>query len=360
MKLRVRDRILAALAGLAFLAGAGWLVAETFFQIPVTERLRNFLLNDSVRNRAIVIAAALLLLVAAAFLFSILFRHSRRNKGFVDQKTDSGELTISIKAIDALVGRCIEKSDDIRITSTAIEGHRDGLVITLRGTASTGVNIPLVTANLQKQIRSYVTACSGVDVKEVCVRVDAMAEGSENSPYRIAEPDVLVPALQIEPPRGQAEKTPAEEEEERPLHQRLFSRAEEPVNMPQTPAPQEAGEETADEALPEAPDENPDEAPEAAMGDAADDAADETADETAEETADETADEAPAGDDPAAGFEAEVPTEEAADAVQDEGEADPDGVKLPEEDSPLELAEEEETEPEPETVKEPAEQEAQE
>ena len=356
MKLRVRDRVFAALAGLASLGGAAWLVAETFFQIPVTDRLRGFLLNDSMRNRAIVVAAALVLVLAAVFLFSILFRHSRRNKGFVDQKTDSGELTISIKAIDALVARCTEKSEDIRITSTAIEGLRDGLVITLRGTASTGVNIPLVTANLQKQIRSYVTACSGVDVKEVCVRVDAMAEGSENSPYRIAEPDVLVPALQIEPPRGQGDKTAAGEEEERPLHQRLFSHAEEPVNMPQTPAPQEIADDQEEEAAEEAPEETADET--------ADEAAEEAVEETAYEMPEEAEEAAPVTDEaPADAPEAEEAADEApetADEAADEAAEAPADEPVAEEDAPLELAgDDAETEAGPEPVKDPAEQEAQ-
>ena len=81
---------------------------------------------------------------------------------------------------------------------------------------------------------------SGIDaLKNVAVNIALPAvllKAFATTKYTLM--DVLVPALQIEPPRGQAEKTPAEEEEERPLHQRLFSRAEEPVNMPQTPAPQ--------------------------------------------------------------------------------------------------------------------------
>ena len=251
MRLRFRDRLLSALAGVLLLAGSAALVADCFFGRHVFRRVAEFLAIDSFRHRAAVVVAVLLLVALGGYLLLTLIRHERKRKSFVMQKTDDGELSISMKTLESLVRKCFNKDDELRVNGTELRNHRDGLLIDLKATAPAGVNIPLITSNLQKQIRAYVTACSGVDVKEVRVRIEAMDEKEVDSPYGIASPQVLVPgaapaqaALPQAEEEGRGNRKPA-------LHQRLFGHKELLVDMP--PAPEQQPE--AKPAAPELPEE---------------------------------------------------------------------------------------------------------
>ena len=132
----------------------------------------------------------------------------------------------------------------------------------------------MVTVNsLQKQIRQYLTACSGIEVVEVCVQVETAMEDAKDSPYAIPEPDAVT--LVKEPAAPAAPKVPVmpepvaapvvaqpvpepvpvkqvgnfdEDEPKRPLHQRLFGHPEQPVIVPMPPVQvQEPSSEQVDE-----------------------------------------------------------------------------------------------------------------
>ena len=227
MKRRIFDRILCAVSGLILLLMAGLLTAETFFGVPVTVKVGGILSNDSIRNRLIVIIAVLLLLLFGIALVLLCFRRDHKRKSFVVQRVDGGELSISIKTLDGLVQKCLNRTDDIRVNTTGIENHRDGLVILLRASVPAGVSIPLVTEELQKQIKAYVTACSGVDVKEVRVQVDSMSTAESDSRFAVPTPSQLTAGAALPESAGSPAPVPSaceqpkvqtDKEEKEPAH----------------------------------------------------------------------------------------------------------------------------------------------
>ena len=140
--------------------------------------------------------------------------------------------------------------------STGLENSRDGLVIKLRIGLASGVSIPLVVSALQKQIKQYVTACSGVDVREVKVQVETASANLKDAPFAV--PDLLAtpvteklatttqepasvnsPVTLVPPEANPAAK--------RPLHQRIFGREEQPMNEPVPPKATEISAEPAQE-----------------------------------------------------------------------------------------------------------------
>jgi len=127
-----------------------------------------------------------------------------------------------------------------------LENAHDGLVIKMRVGLATGVNIPLAVTALQKQVKQYVTACSGVDVSEVKVQVETSNAKANPSIYTV--PDMLEnsQSLAVEEEtdaESEAASAPVEakEPEEKCLHQRLFSEEEQPAIVPEPPV-EEAGE----------------------------------------------------------------------------------------------------------------------
>ena len=263
MKIRIADRILVALAGLILLLLAVILLDQTLLPMGVTAWLQQLATPVSTQpSHALyitaVIACVAVLALLGLYCLGMLFRHQKKSKrGFVMQQTECGELSISVRAIEGLVQKCVDRHEEIHVMSTALDTTRDGLVIRLRIGLAGGVNIPLAVAALQKQIKQYVTSCSGVDVKEVKVQVETSSKGKD-SPFTVADlPEKVEPLPVVEDTSpvltAAAIREEAAEEPRRPLHQRLFRRAEEPANMPQPPVPAPV-EEPAPAAEPEQPD----------------------------------------------------------------------------------------------------------
>ncbi len=262
MKLRIADRILVAVAGILLLACCAGIVAQMFFNADLIGLATKAFSSESLRTRAILIGAAVLLLLLGLYCVLVLFRHRKRRDRFVLQKNEGGEIAISVKALENMVQKCLEQHEELSVQSTHLENRKDGLLIRLRGTVAGGVSIPLTVEALQKQIRQYVTACSGVEIKGIRVQIDASGEDAKNAPFAIAapsprpllheaeekqtqvrndeeKPEILtenagaaaaVPTEPINPP------APEDDDDDRPLHQRLFSPKKEPCIVPEPPA----------------------------------------------------------------------------------------------------------------------------
>ena len=251
MRFKAIDRIISAVSGLILLIiGIGLFVfgAGIFpFRLDLSFLDQNYVLWQ----RAIMVAAALLLFFFGLRGFALLFRSSKE-KGFVMQHTEYGDLSISMTAMENMVKKCVDSHDDLKVASTRIHHAREGVIISLRIALANGVNIPITVSALQKQIKQYITSCSGVDVKEVRVMVETnnslIAATADKEPSTLqADVDAASRAgIVLESLHETAQNTKVVDTkdetavEKEPLHQRLFKREEKPQIVPQPPIEQAA------------------------------------------------------------------------------------------------------------------------
>ena len=283
MRIRVLDRILVALSGIVLVGACAGLVAQVFFGKNVVRYISRVLSADTASGRIIVGVIAAVLLILGLYCLLMLFRHRRRKDKFILQKLESGDLAISLKTLETMVQKCLDQHTEIRTESIHLENQRDGLLIRIRGTVAGGISIPLTADTLQKQIKQYVTACSGVEVKGIRIQIESSGAEAKDAPFTIEPPasmrlttgnetpaadeSVPEPAAEESVPAAPAEKTepettpetgtvPTGEEgaaaaalaaaetlmnemepadDDRPIHQRLFSSQEEPCIMPLPP-----------------------------------------------------------------------------------------------------------------------------
>ena len=275
MRLRITDRILVAVAGILLLAICAGIVAQLFFGVDLVGAAARAFASDAPQSRFLLAAAALILFLLGVYCVLVLFRHRRKKDKFFMQKNENGEIAISVHALENMVRKCLEGHDELSVQKLHLENKKDGLLIYLRGTVAGGISIPLTIEVFQKQIRQYVTACSGVEIKGIRVEIDASGEDAQNAPFAIAAPagkallqeaevTQLPAAAGDEPESLQTPAAPQEErpdttgqpapaanstlniplqdvpEDDRPLHQRLFSTPMEPCIVPAPPTEEDS------------------------------------------------------------------------------------------------------------------------
>lgn len=281
MKIKIKDRILAALLAILLLAGAAAIVAQTFFAVPITDAVKKLTeKNETFATKILPGTIAAILLLLAVCCMTVLFRHKKKNDRFIRQVTEGGELHIGLDALSNLVNRCLEQHPEITSEKLSLDNDRNSLTVNIAGNVSGGISIPLTVSQLQKQIKQYVTACSGVEVKNVRVTIRNTGADAKDAPFAIESPAV-VPRLKSggdeETPvtSDEAQTVPAPEttstdstettklmntqnretekpyvpvseasmmdetEDDRPLHQRLFRQPEEPCIVPCPPVMKE-------------------------------------------------------------------------------------------------------------------------
>ena len=308
-------RVMAALGGATLCALGLGALAETFARVQITAGLTKLLgAGTPLAVLATLLLAILLCTCGVCCLLMLSNKRAAKHTGFVMQKGENGVIGVSVKSIEGLVQTCVKQHDVVSSAEISVVERRDGIVILLNIEEAAGVNIPLVVGALQKQIKQYVSDCTGVDVHEVRVMVENSECVAVASPYSVQEPmgmTTAVPAAELQReadlvPVAEAvpeetvyeavaaeetaveEACPAEavnaeeaapivqpmpvvmpvmpeypeEEDDRPLHQRVFATEEEPVFVPAPPElmvePVNKAE-PEEEVLPEEPVEEPQE-----------------------------------------------------------------------------------------------------
>ena len=255
MKKSILTRILATLGGVTLCGLALCALAETFFQAPVTASIGRLL---GARTPLAVLLTLLLAIMLGAFGVSCLMmlssKRAAKKAGFVMQKGENGVIGVSVKSIEGLVQTCVKQHDVIVSAETAVVERRDGIIILLNIEETAGVNIPLAVGALQKQIKQYVNACTGVDVHEVRVMVENTENTGVASPYIVQEPVVHATAATMA--ELQREEMPVEIEApvdvEETVAEPVYEPAEAPAEEPAPEVEEIPAEETAEEIAPEA------------------------------------------------------------------------------------------------------------
>lgn len=241
MRNKFWNRVLVALSGLFIFAAGVLLFLVSFLSLfSISLSLGGTELSQLLNGLAMWQKILLMLggvAVAALGLhdLSIPFP-SRRERGFIMQHTELGDMSISMNALDTMVRHCVDQHKELTVKSTRISRVKSGIVVEIRIMLAAGVNIPLTVNALQKQVKQYIMSCSGVEVYEVKVLVET---GIPNGKTRHSKELVLEPQAASQPVKAGPVKEPAQTAEPEPIA--------EPVPEPEMTAEEEAPAVTAEE-----------------------------------------------------------------------------------------------------------------
>lgn len=195
---------------------------------------------------ALIISGAVAVVISA-LNFLVARRYAARRKAFITQPNEMGELRIAVSAIENLILKCVETHKEVKVQEMNVSNHRGSIDVDLRVSMNSNVSIPHAVEQLQSQIKRYLAASSGIEVRNITVSVD--------------KTPVSTAALPQEPltEEEQPEIRPEEKEKEKiPMHQRIFGRDPEKPEAEQVAeaemiAPPEENAPAEEESAPEAP-----------------------------------------------------------------------------------------------------------
>lgn len=224
MKHPILDRLLILLCAAAAVCGAVGSVALVLGKLslaPVIELLTRISLLSLKSRIALVVIAILLALFALLLIAVTLPAAKKRSSSFAIQQNENGMVRISLKALETLVHKCLDQHAELKVVTSSLYSDEESIRVDVHVTLQSDISMPLAISALQKQIKRYLEACSGVVVQEVRVFVDGATPSSEEtakSPYAI--PAALLgldqEALPVasEPESAQTEPEPVSEEGE--------------------------------------------------------------------------------------------------------------------------------------------------
>ncbi|MBP3427336.1 MAG: alkaline shock response membrane anchor protein AmaP [Clostridia bacterium] len=246
MKHPVKDRILILLLALVALFGTVGAVALAMGKVtldPVIQLMVKVSLMSPKVKIALVVAAVLLALLALALIGMILPAKKKRSSNFAIQQNENGMVRISLKALDTLVQKCLDKHAELKVVTSTLFSDEESVRVDVHIALQSDISMPLAISALQKQIKKYLEACSGVVVKEVRIFVDSTLPANEDtakSPYAI--PASLLGMEQESLPAAEEKEEMILEVEEKTVEEPVQEKAAEEAPAEEAPV-QEAAEE---------------------------------------------------------------------------------------------------------------------
>lgn len=126
--------------------------------------------DEQMVSIVIISVAAVLFLLSIRF-FYISVRRDQSSLPSVDQRTEYGDVQISMETIENLCLKASSKFRGIRDVKSRIHVTEAGLEITIRAIVDGENSIPQLTTELQKAIHDYVQEITGIPVSHVSVYI---------------------------------------------------------------------------------------------------------------------------------------------------------------------------------------------
>ncbi|KKO52079.1 alkaline shock response membrane anchor protein AmaP [Paenibacillus sp. DMB20] len=117
-----------------------------------------------------IIAAAVLFLMSIRF-FYISVRRDRTVTHSIDQRTEFGDIQISVETIENLCLKAASRVRGVRDLKSRIKVSQSGLDIAIRAVVDGEESIPGLTTEVQKQVHDFVEDTTGIPVSSVSVYI---------------------------------------------------------------------------------------------------------------------------------------------------------------------------------------------
>ncbi len=166
--MKVIDRIIFIIVGLLFAAVGAGIILLALNVLPMSE-VRLFIQNLDMQNMVTALLALAVGLVFIVVAVKILFVRPKKDKinSFVIFKSEDGEASVSVTAIENTVKLAIAKYDDVKDSKIRIRVMNAGIVIYAKLAIPTGVFLPELLDEVKKYLKEFTEQHTGATVLSV-------------------------------------------------------------------------------------------------------------------------------------------------------------------------------------------------
>lgn len=136
---------------------------------------------------AYLITAIIFLIVSLRFFFSSFRRQKPKTEKGIRQRSDLGEVNITLQTIQTIAERAARRIKGVRDLKTAVKVLESGNTITLRVSVDGETPLPDLTQRLQYDVKEQVESIAGVAIAEVIVIVTEVAQADNYTVRRRVE-----------------------------------------------------------------------------------------------------------------------------------------------------------------------------
>lgn len=123
--------------------------------------------SDAARISAICVSVAVLLISVRFFIVSV--RRGGNNAPSINQRTDHGDIRISVETVENLALKAASRSRGVKDLKARVRVSEAGLGIQIRAFVDGDSSIPTLSEEMQRSVSQQVEETTGIPVAEVSV-----------------------------------------------------------------------------------------------------------------------------------------------------------------------------------------------
>lgn len=169
--MNIVDRVLLFIYFLAFGAVSVLMIlfGLNLFQPRNVNALLNLVTSELIYQSVWIAGFAILLLLTLRFL--LVGNRGGKSSPSVDQRTDLGEVRISLETISNLALKAAQRIRGIKDVKTKVNVDEAGIILSMKMSVDGDQSIPTLSEDLQREVKSYVEEITGLPVIDVTIYI---------------------------------------------------------------------------------------------------------------------------------------------------------------------------------------------
>jgi uncharacterized alkaline shock family protein YloU len=183
---KIIDRLLLFILSLTIIGSACLLLLAAFGVVPFDETV-SFAHHVYYETKTAVwfIVVSMVILLIGVRMFYIAVRPSSVNTPSIDQRTDFGDIRISVDTVENLALKAAQRSRGVKDLKARVSISPGGLEIIIRTLVDGENSIPSLTEDIQRTVKSHIEEVTGIPVASVSVFVANVIQANQAYKSRV-------------------------------------------------------------------------------------------------------------------------------------------------------------------------------
>jgi uncharacterized alkaline shock family protein YloU len=183
---RLVDKLLLFLYSVVVFIASCFILSAAWNWIPLAASIQalHSMYVDKVPAYTTITVGIIMVLISIRFLY-ISLRRGRAQAPSIDQRTDIGDIRISIETVENLALKAAGRSRGVKDLRARVKVNPSGLEIVLRTVVDGETSIPELTEDMQNSVKHFIEEITGIPVASVTVFVANIVQSSPTFKSRV-------------------------------------------------------------------------------------------------------------------------------------------------------------------------------